>query len=356
MIKKASLVATITLAGLASGHAAPVINSVNGIASQGSTISISGSGFGSKPTAAPVLWDDFEQGTAGTIIQNRNAAIGKWDTGSGSENVRYSTSTPYAGRMAAEHDFVSAYNASLSKNFTFQRLYMDFWIYTDYRDKKSRNFKPWRFYGGSDDSLQLVWAWYCDGQALNRYDGSGGLNVNDWPGNTYPNRSWQHVQVIYQQSDPNKANGTVRHLIDGVVSGLNSDAVITRASNSQFNQIRIGHYWAQDAISGCPANSGATVKIDNVYIDTSWARVELGNASTYAASRVREVQIPVSWSSNQVQVKLNAGRFTQGDTAYLYVTDVNNVTNTTGIPVVIGASSDGIATAAPQPPTSVTVQ
>ena len=102
-------------------------------------------------TAKPVVWDDFENGSNGKPIAGSSAKIGTWDTGSGSDGVFYSTAKPYAGSMGARHDFVTNYNASLSKNFTVTHLYMDFYILANYNDVKSRNWKIWRFYGDNDN-------------------------------------------------------------------------------------------------------------------------------------------------------------------------------------------------------------
>lgn len=331
--------------------AAPSVSGVSGTLSSGQTITISGSGFGTKPQAAPLVWDDFESGTAGKLVAGSAANVGKWDSGGGSESVTYTTAKAYAGSKAALHDFVSNYNASLAKNGSYPRLYLDFWILTDYIDQKSRNWKPWRLYG-DNDSLQLDYVWLCNGQLMNRVHESSGWSKGDWGGNTYSKNQWMHVQLIYGASTANKEDGTIRHFINSQVYGLNSGAVMTRRNSADFNQIRIGHYWARDGIDGCSSNSGARVYVDNVYIDTSWARVELGNASTYAASTQREIQVPSQWSNGSVNVKVNTGKFAAGSTAYLYVTDASNNTSP-GVAVKVGGSASVVL---PNPPTSVQVQ
>jgi len=330
---------------------APSVSGVSGTLSVGQTVTVSGSGFGTKPVAQPLLWDNFEGGTAGKGIQDVPATIGKWDTGAGSENVTYTKAKAHSGVMASQHNFMTAYNASLSKNVQFSRLYMDFWIMASYIDNKSRNFKPWRFYGPNDD-YQLDYVWLCSGGLMNRVQGSAGFSQGDWGGPAYSNGKWMHVQLVYNESSPGVANGTIRHFIDSQVAGLDSGAIMTEKVSAHFNQIRIGHYWDQDAVDNCAANSGATVYVDDVYLDTSWARVELGNASTYAGSTHREIQVPSSWADGSVAIKFNPGNFASGTTAYLYVTDANNNTSA-GIPVKIGQTGTAVL---PNPPSNVTVQ
>jgi hypothetical protein len=328
--------------------AAPSISGVAGVLSNGQTVSITGSGFGDKPQPQPVLWDNFEGGAIGKQIQDVPAAIGHWDTGAGSENVTYTDAKAHTGRMAARHDFIHPYIASLSKNMTFTRLYMDFWMVVDYVDIKSRNFKPWRLYGDADN-YQLDYLWMCNNSnAVGRVQANTHLEVNSWGGPQYSNGGWMHFQLVYNESSPGQANGTVRHYINSQVAGLDSGAVLTQNSAAHFDQIRIGHYWDQPSDQVCPANGGAIIYVDDVYIDTSWARVELGDAPTYAASAHREIQVASTWASGSVSVNFNPGTFAAGSTAYLFVTDANNITSP-GIPVKI------IGGVAPDPPNSLSV-
>jgi len=328
--------------------AAPTVSGVSGTLSSGQTVTVNGSGFGSKPQAAPVLWDSFEGGANGSLIQGAAAAVGKWDTGAGSENPVYSTAKAHSGSKSAQNNFVNNYNSSLAKNMTFTRLYMDFWINADYLDQKSRNFKPWRLYG-DNDSYQLDYVWLCDGNLMNRVQESAGFSQGDWGGPNYSDNQWMHIQLVYNESSPNVANGTVRHFINSQVAGNDSGAIMTEKTTAHFDQIRIGHYWDRAAVDACPSNSGATVFVDDVYIDTSWARVELGNASTYSGSTHREVQVASAWADGSIAVKFNPGNFASGSTAYLFVTDANNNTSP-GIAVKIGDASSSVQ---PAPPTSL---
>ena len=92
-----------------------------------------------------------------------------------------------------------------------------------------------------------------------------------------------------------------------------------RGDNAPLDQVRIGHYWATDGISGWPHdNSGANVYVDDVYFDTTWARVEVGDAATYAASTHREIQIVTAWSDTAVSFTPRRGTLPAGP-AWAYV-------------------------------------
>lgn len=341
---------------MSAANAAPAVSGVSGTLDAGQIITVTGSGFGTKATAKPLVWDDFEKGSADKLIQGSAAEIGSWDTGSGSDAVFYSNAKAYSGSQSARHDFVSYYNASLAKNLTVTHLYMDFYILNDYLDVVSRNWKIWRFYG-DNDQLQMAYVFQCNGELLTQDHVTYGWSVGNWGGNMYSKDTWMHVQLTFNASSPGVADGTVKHFINSTAYGLNSNAVMTRKSSANFDQIRIGHYWAQDGVDGCAANKGAQVYTDNVYIDTSWARVELGDQPTYAASKHREIQIPQSWSAGQLTAQVNTGSFKSGSTAYLYVIDENENISP-GVKVTIGQAGAAPPPAAtvPNAPTAVSAK
>ncbi len=129
----------------------PVVQTLLGTFVDGGTVTVGGVAFGSKTTPGPVLWDTFESGTLGNTIDNRNAVIGDWDEDSLPWNPTYSNAIAHSGTQSSYHRFKNGqYQISLAKNMVFTRLYMDFWMYVDYVDQKSRNWKVWRFYGDND--------------------------------------------------------------------------------------------------------------------------------------------------------------------------------------------------------------
>jgi hypothetical protein len=338
-------------------QAAPAISGVTGTVSPGATLQITGSGFGTKPTAAPMLWDDFENGAVGAAIENVAARVGRWDSNDGTKFVTYSNRSPYAGSKSSSHDFVSWWGTSLAKNVTFSRLYMDFWVRAKLTDIKSHNWKVWRLYG-NNDNLQLNSVYYCNSQAVSVVD-VGSIGQNYWQGETYNDGEWLHVQLLYQESTPGGQDGTVIHTVNSKVLGIASSSVPTRTVNASMNQIRIGHYWGTEGLAGaCAPSAPAQVYVDNVYLDTSWARVEIGNAGTYAQSTVREVQVPSRWSDGSVEIAANLGRFAAGQKVYLYVFDANNQSVVNGFELTVGSNSSAALVSNPKPaaPSGISVQ
>lgn len=84
--------------------------------------------------------------------------------------------------------------------------------------------------------------------------------------------------------------------------------------------------------------SPATVRplYDDIYVAVganAAARVELGDAATYAAVTTLEIQPHTAWTDGQVSVTLNRGGISDLSGAYLYITDANHVVNQHGIPL-----------------------
>jgi hypothetical protein len=184
----------------------------------------------------------------------------------------------------------------------------------------------------------------CDAQFIATLDADCAtyLETNYWDGSHYSDRQWLHIQLEYQESGVNVANGSVHHSVNSALAGLNSSTVKTRTCNHSMSEIRIGHYFAQDAGAGCPTNGGADVYVDDVYLDTTWSRVEIGDQPTYSASSHREIQLPTAWSANSISIKVSRGSFTPGQTVYVYVFDASGRVNPNGLPVIISGGS-GVA-------------
>ena len=201
-------------------YAAPAINNVQGNVSEQNSVTISGTGFGTKPTATaqPWLWDTFESGSNGGYVGTNNATIGQWQTGEGSSNVRYSNARPHSGNMSSWHPYSPGiYNVSLSKNATFSKFYIDYWFYVERVDGISSNFKPWRLYGNSD-TMTYRYGLGCNYQNFSINDTACTLPKSTyWDGQQVNDRTWYHYQIYFQESNPAiSANGRAIQYSNGI--------------------------------------------------------------------------------------------------------------------------------------------
>ncbi len=73
----------------------------------------------------------------------------------------------------------------------------------------------------------------------------------------------------------------------------------------------------------------------------------IGNASTWAASTVHDIEIPTAWTSGSITVSLHNDSFPTFDGAYLYVFDSNGNVNANGYPLCANC---------PQPPSNLTAK
>jgi hypothetical protein len=76
--------------------------------------------------------------------------------------------------------------------------------------------------------------------------------------------------------------------------------------------------------------------VDDVYIDDTWQRVEIGDNATYSSCTHREIQIPTAWSDTSITATLNQGSFENGSTGYVFVIDEDGNANETGKAITFG--------------------
>jgi len=86
---------------------------------------------------------------------------------------------------------------------------------------------------------------------------------------------------------------------------------------------------------------------DDMYVDRTLARVELSETNVWNATEVRhkELQIPLSWTDNEIKFIFNQGSFQNGETVYLFVIDENGSASE---PYPITINNDSTPPAPPQ--------
>jgi hypothetical protein len=163
---------------------------------------------------------------------------------------------------------------------------------------------------------------------------------------------WQRVDIQMAQSPDLFAvylDGKLEWRRGSGLSGAEMQKWVPNPFGGNNHTLGVGGM-LDSAGEGWPANG--SYKFDDVYVDYTWARVELGNAATWAACTRREIQPPRQWSDTQITVQLNKGAFANGQTVYAYVVDANGVANTNGVAVVLGG---GGTVTRPRPPANVHV-
>jgi hypothetical protein len=356
---------------------APSVSDISGALTHGNTVTISGSGFGAKITAAPVVWDDA---STGTLLTDNGKWSGAWpDCGTAAYHIKYTT--PIRG-IALPHSHISRYIAGAhGDSWTACGAYggpnVVFWKYRTIPSYPRYTYMSW--YQRADD------AWVFGGD--NNFKVSA-FSEGDGPYNM-PNNWYISYNTPLPESVSSGANWTMNDDL-----GFNSGSLIDPDMNGN------SHWWdeAVNPMAGAwskveleykitPNNDGyiklwenGALRIDyagptdkyigntrsdgiggyvrmygeptnwryfaDAYLDYSRSRILLGNASTLAASTIREVQIPSAWGDTALTLTTNLGQFTTG-TAYLYVIDSVGAVNASGYPVTIGGAPDTTPPAAP---------
>jgi hypothetical protein len=333
----------------------PSISSTSGTWSHGNSVTISGGGFGSKSTAAPKIWDDFESGSNSQSIEGEYPIVGPaWDayTSHGTPPKYCSSGNRTNSALCSRHDFTvsSQYNCSLEYLLVTDTAYFTFWWkYDKDGSDYNRNTKPWVEYGQSDGMWPAAYIGFG-----NPDYGDGGIrnSVQDQPtmpsdgtlwgstGLTSVDETWIRIEQYLEQSSPDTSNGTFMTWMHKPYAGtpaitfdMNSgeNSYETRTGSSQWRQWHFGSFFARDVE---PAGGGgpidAYIYVDDLYFDVTRARVEIGNASTWSGCTWREIQRPTAWSGSSITVVVNEGGFGSLSGKYVYVVDSEGNVNANG--------------------------
>lgn len=312
--------------------AAPAVTSLTGDFVAGGSVTISGSSFGAKAMAAPKKWDDFEGGVAGQPLSGWSL-----DSNAGaSAYPAYSAVRARVGALAGMANFESAYNSTaFIEGLNQTELYLSYWVYVDHLSGvPSRNVKLARVtagvpsYNSGEPSLGHT-SFYSNGASIwYSFTGTNDSQNQTWD-EAIPAGAWHRIEMYGKLSDVGVANGARGFWLNH--EAIEDDASYTTLTSdshgSTYDTLVLPFYVAHD--DGGPHR----IYYDDVYMDSSRARVEIGNAPTWAASTRRELQIPTAWSDGEITVSANAA--TWDGPAYLYVVDGNGQVNAAGYPISV---------------------
>jgi hypothetical protein len=354
----------------ASALGTPTVQQVSGTLDHNGSITISGSGFGSKATAAPWVWDN----ASGS--QLTNIWGGAWPDALPGYNTGYyppmrGVSPPHshdtrmiAGAHAANTGANSGYMVIMFKSLqlpSFPCTFYASWYQladSQWHFGGDNNFKTFDYsYGGNPYSTTGSWytvygpphpdsatdtgvQWVSGVTAplmnpdVNGHNAWWSSAVNPMAG------KWSKVEIAFKATDQN----------DGYITVWENGKKVmwykgpTDNYPTKLRTIGVGGY---GRMQGYTTNWRY---FDDVYVDTTLQRVVLADASTLSNASIVEVQIPVAWSDGSITATVNLGKFSQGQTAYLFVVDASGTPSAAGVAVKAG----GTATA-PSPPTSFAV-
>jgi hypothetical protein len=137
--------------------------------------------------------------------------------------------------------------------------------------------------------------------------------------------TWHHFELEF-----NNIEKTYTLRCDNVLESSQSYSPGTL----NFNQVwKIG--WDG---GGEPLVVPIDLRMDDIYVDTTYNRIFLGNSSTFNECDHTELQTITAWSTTSATVTLNIGSFASNASVYLFVVDSLNVPSA-GYPITLGSGS-----------------
>ena len=309
-------------------HAAPVISAENGTFTHGQTVTVTGSGFGTKSPVAPLQWDPVD-GMYSSISQGATVPTGgsnPWNSSGGSDMYDPSfTITNTRGKFIAKYTNASSpssvKNAVLGEKSWSQcagaKLYLSYWVYPHQNPSNP---------GASNKYLRITdnGGWSSNVSFMIWDAGSGNILTynlaTDYTGIYYQSTNgtvgaWNRLEVVIDNSVNPKPS---------VKASVNNATVVSFQSSPSLPANLTGIYTIGADWTNAQSSPIAQLDWGEIYVDSTLARVEICNAATKTSSNHCEIQIPrTQWIDGQLQIQVNQGSFANGSTAYLYVVDAS---------------------------------
>ena len=337
--------------------AAPAVTEVSGTLTNGSAITVTGTGFGANGPNL-VVFDDFESGTNGNNIKigAGSATIGEWTSVTLINNTppKYSNAHSLSGNLAFRGDATAnsgdnngSGTTAFKYGFTTSDIFVSYWYYFP-------TTSDWPCLNGTNCNNKIVWVTGSgtsdDDRTIptNLPNGKSATNNNFYPacndcvggeppfsptltmakGKWY--RFWVYLHGVGNTTDHEElwvASPSSEANI-AAATRINRTTQIWNTDFNGFNRVMINGFnrWCNDCAESAPT-------FDDVYIATgpgAQARVEIGDAATYATSKNLSIATVTSWGDTSVTATVWQGSFANFNDAYLYVFDANGNVNTNG--------------------------
>jgi len=350
---------SILLSAGSYAYAAPVVSSVSGTLTHGSTLIINGNGFGIKGTAAPLVWENFEWGNDGDEIHGMN----EWAQANygGTINTQIDTTQSYGVDFRSSYYFVDPPEGSQApedEEFGFIRksfaesdqVYVSYMVRIEQTPGSgARMWKLGRIVNWSARPIYneppymgVTW-WPSEWDS--HYD-IGGRQIEVFSSGGYIANTWHRIEMWMKLSSPaDTANGELEFWRN-YSRRPPSNITITRTvsvANEKIDTFISPHSYV-NSIGG-----KYEIWMDDLYIDNTKARIEICNSSKWSMKTHCEIQIPTAWSADSITATINQGGFSNLKDAYLYIIDANGNVSNSGIGVVLCLEC-------PSPPLSLQVE
>jgi len=354
--KRLLAIALAALAAPSLSWAAPSITSVTGTvvgistSTMGNKIVITGAGYGAKSPAAPLVWAPFENNFSSPTAIGR---LTVW----GAMELAESTTTAAGGKVYSGNGALAGVYGWQAAKFGVRTDLPSYGIYGGKWFVSLKRYVNYPFTAGNHKWLRF---WDTNGESSsgnqypNIYVGTQGTDQNSKVlgeefnpdaavitglGGYYPHPAqdlgfWRDEHhILIQNSAVGLWDGAykVHYATANASLNISSDTFRTDTANAPGQQDQV---WVQDDPSNyTPLGWGY---FDDIYVDTTLARVYITTSSTLAGNSIEQMQIPSAWAAGEVTAYVNVGPLSAGSTAYLYVCDSADSCNANGYLLAIG--------------------
>lgn len=300
----------------------------SGSLTQGATATVTGSGFGATGPKV-LLWDDFETGSDGAIVQLSGARVGKYSTLGG---VKYTSADKHSGKLAALHHFGTGQD-QYSYN-EFRALHFQTGV-----GSGGKLYVSWYFKinGGSGGQLKQFQLWgnpyssstygpgflISAGVGLIMTDGNATYQEVWHDGTPDKRGAWQRWEVIAQQDSTPGAS-------DGRVTVNVGEHTVYNVANTKTRDSGSSRSWGEfhEGDGHTNASSYADFLSDELYAQIGWQRVLLSSTAAIGPSSIVVPQVPTSWADGSISFTVERGALASGQ-VYVLVFDPNGKLATT---------------------------
>lgn len=333
---KITVMAMATLIWSSAAMGAPIVDIANDGQPlvDGATVIIQGTGFSSKTNGQPMVWQDFEDGSNGAELSstgfwrissdNATGLRPKFDNGSSRDGGGLNALLTYP--PSSQRDIIFRQDLDIRPG---EKVFVSVWIRSSFAGPDNPSAKQWKLMRlsegpyNSDTYPDLYFDWNRNGFYAAFRDGSGDIRTScmtspsqtDYMSPPSPNTWFNFMIQARMESGVGACDGYAKIWYNGRLEmDFDHAKALTDETDSGWDEIWLGEYVQENTVT-------YTSRFDDVYIDDSWARVEIGNNSSYGSCTHREIQVPVSWNESNISLEVNQGSLPSNTDLFLFVVD-----------------------------------
>jgi hypothetical protein len=342
--------------------AVPDIISIDGQVMHEENITITGSGFGTKQITTPLIIETFEPYSVGQMLNTITAAgsplIYDSNNPSSDPNPSVISASPLSRPGKSAHfTYVRGTGYGLAKWLykempiltTSRHIMLDAWVYATVEENWTEEdnlggpqLKVFGFVNGAPYWNSTAGTGLCQqifvngstqwANSLHEHHPyrAGTNNATTFATSSYGSPvvqndgQWSHIRYYLDTGEFDVSappyTGSSKLYRGNILVQSAAVQWYQTGFTGRINGFRAGSY------TGNTATSHVEVYWDNIYVDNSWARVEIGNNQNYALSTHTEIQIPhTTWNDSTIQFTVNLGNFNTSEQLYLFVVDEGGV-------------------------------